>query len=141
MAVQKLRRRLVLRITFSLLILILPTLAAGQVNFEKGPENTDCHLIPSSFPDVPSFVKDVRQRSYRFTQELTISRYRSPRSLEYYSCDGKTGYVVAVISDTEIKIHPTVPKEAWDELLDRNDILDFYAESFSNNYPVWEPTE
>ncbi len=124
-----------------LLLALMPLLAGAQVkhNFEKGPENTDCHKITFNHESESAFVADLKERTYRFTEELTISRYQSPRNLLYLSCDGKTGFVIAQLTEDKSAIHPDVTKTAWDSLLGSDDVIGYYKGSFSREYPLWKP--
>jgi len=123
------------QLLFSLLFLI-PLIAAAQVehNFEMDPENTDCHLINMADKTSDELVAEIRNRSFRFAQEIRISRYRTPHQLEYFSCDGKTGYLLAEMQDNKYILYTEISLEEWQELLDARDVLEFYSQEFAASH-------
>lgn len=112
--------------------------AKAQVehNFKMNPENTDCHQLPDNLHtlSIDSAVKLITSKKYRFTQEVTLSRYRSPRSLAFYSCDGTSGLMLAKETETKTAIYRALPKTVWDALINHSDPLEFYTNSTVKKY-------
>jgi hypothetical protein len=112
--------------------------AQVEHNFEMDPENTDCHLLNPEYKTVAEFIQQIRQRSFRFNQKIRISRYRTPHQLEYFSCDGEKGYILALMENSRELIYSEIPKSEWDALLNARDILEYYNLEFTRKY---EPLE
>ena len=111
-------------------LLICPFLAGAQVvhNFEMGPENTDCAHIDSLDLPEQEFAGAIQQLTFRFREEITISRYSAPRKLEYVSCDGETGYLLAWQDDVAIFVYTELPSSGWEAIKDAPDPRLAYVE-------------
>ena len=105
------------------------------------PEKTDCHLISGEDKSPEELIQDIRQRTFRFQQKITISRYRYPKSVEYFSCDGKSGFLLAEKTDGTMEVFLDVKKEDWDELMNATDILETFSRSFTDKYPAYSGPE
>ncbi len=122
---------------FLLTLLVLSVFQGlGQVehNFKMDPENTDCHLIKNEDKTPEELISEITSRTFRYVQRISISRYRSPRSLYYYSCDGRSGYIIAVINDSESVLFTEIPRTTWDEMMETPDILEYYNQEFTKNH-------
>lgn len=100
--------------------------AQVEHNFEKDPENTDCHTLKPPFESDEIGIKLVQDASYRFVQDITISKYRVPNAAYYYSCDGVKGFLIVKESDKVKKLYNDIPKTLWDEFIKAKDPIGFY---------------
>ena len=108
-----------------LVVLSCPAIGQVQHNFKMEPEKTDCHeIILTSSNDED--IALVQSATYRFTQTLKISRYRLPKSLTYYSCDGTSGLVIA--EEEQPTLITEIRKTTWDSLMQATDPIEFYLE-------------
>lgn len=127
---------MVCRLTL-LLLLTAPVLAGAQVqhNFEMGPENTDCARL-DSLEEVTEFelLEAVKASSFRFVEEMQISRYSAPRKLTFASCDGKMGYLLAWQDDTESMVYVNVPMKTWEAIRDAPDPRQAFREEELQRY-------
>lgn len=111
----------------SLLFLLYTEVSAQtEHNFEQEPQNTDCHQLPEKFDSAANAIELISKATHRYTETLKISRYRSPRKLEYYSCDGELGYVIAYIDDTEVKVFIGISADTWNTLINSDDPINSY---------------
>ncbi|UII29139.1 hypothetical protein LVD15_12110 [Fulvivirga maritima] len=118
------------------LLLLSPALSNAQVqhNFEKGPENTNCHELPAEFTNYVEAIKALSTTTFRLKETLSISKHLTPQALRYYSCDGKTGYLVAKESDSVFQVYPQVPYKLWQEFSESKDPVYFYSEKIKKQY-------
>lgn len=119
-----------------ILCMVISSCIQAQVehNFEMEPSNTNCHELPEKF-DSPSQAMDAVEKStFRFTQSIKISRYHSPKAAFYYSCDGKTGYMIVTLKDDSRKIYKSIPQEVWDQFANTNDPIGYYASNIEKKY-------
>lgn len=111
-------------------VLILNFSLSAQVkhNFKMDPKNTDCHQLPPNLESmsVDSVKALIISKKYRFKQEVTLSKYRLPRSLAYFSCEGEQGFMIAKEDESQTAIYKDLPKTLWDALINHKDPLDFY---------------
>lgn len=117
-------------------LIILPAISIAQVkhNFEMEPSNTNCDDLPGQFDSADKAIKTVESSKFRFQQSVKISRYRSPRSAVYYSCDGKSGYLVVEESDSVRLIYSQIPEEVWDQFVNTNDPIYYYTKKIKSAY-------
>jgi len=126
-----------MKVIVLLLTLIASNTLWAQVvhNFDMGPDKTDCHTIPDKLKDS---TKDpytiISSATYRFKQEVTLSRYRSPKSGKYYSCDGEVGYMILYLEDDETAIFKNVPKTDWGKLSSTSDPFSLYKSGYYDEY-------
>ncbi|WP_350108703.1 hypothetical protein [Fulvivirga sp.] len=115
------------------LLLSLSAQAFGQVehNFEMSPENTDCHELTLTSV-VKKNIELIRNTTFRVKEEMKVSRYYVPTKIEYFSCDGVIGYMIAHEHDS-VKLYKEVRKTLWDSLTNTNDPINFYQQNFKND--------
>ena len=100
--------------------------AQVQHNFEKDPENTDCHLLKPPFESQEKGIESIESATFRFEQQMNISRYKIPNAAHFYSCDGTTGFLIVNESAEVKKLYIKVTKDIWDEFVASNDPIGFY---------------
>lgn len=110
-----------------LLVVTSPTYSQIEHNFKMGPQKTDCHTLELSL-DTAQNVELIRLRKFRVKEEFQISRSQVPNSLEFYSCDGEQGYIIAIESKSSTVLFRDINKSLWDSLLITEDPLSFYFE-------------
>ncbi len=113
---------------FLMVVLLLPLSSTAQVehNFEMGPENTDCGSLDSLSLPEQEMPAPILAATFRYREELRISRYTAPRKLVYASCDGKDGYLLAWQDDSLIHVYEKVPLAAWEAILTAGDPRESY---------------
>ncbi|QSE97386.1 hypothetical protein [Fulvivirga lutea] len=112
------------------LALTLSLQAFGQVehNFEMGPENTDCHELQLT-GEFQNDISLIRKSTFRVHEEMKVSRYHIPSKVEYFSCDGAVGYLIATEKDS-LKVYSSIRKTLWDSLTNTPDPIQFYKDYF-----------
>lgn len=127
--------------TISFLTFIFPfSPAHAQVehNFEMGPENTNCDKLPHSFKSAAAALVRIDSSTFRFRESIDLSRFRTPRSATYYSCDGKTGFLVVQETTDSRVIYSDIPKTVWENFINSDDPFDFYAHHVKAIYSTIE---
>ncbi|MEM6524046.1 MAG: hypothetical protein AAF693_09645 [Bacteroidota bacterium] len=106
--------------------LIVPNMSTAQVehNFTMGPNNTTCDSL--KLEEVSESIKLIRKTKFRFTEELKISRYKTPRHVWFFSCDGQTGFLIAKETDEKEVAFQNVKMKDWKALLDAKDPIGQY---------------
>lgn len=120
----------VLRAILLLVFKTVSSLSIAQIehNFKKDPEKTDCHTLTPPFDSEQAGIELIEASSFRFVQEMTISKYRVPKAVYFYSCDGENGYLIAEESKGLKKLYPEVPKSVWDDFIKDKDPVGFYRD-------------
>lgn len=112
--------------------------AQVEHNFKMTPENTDCHTLSDSLNHLASdsIKKILEAKRYRFEQSITLSQYQTPRKLNFLSCEGERGFIIAQETENTIAIFDEVPKILWDSLLNHRDPINFYKKSDLKKYQI-----
>lgn len=115
------------------LLLIVNCEAFSQVehNFKMEPEKTDCHELELT-GDLDKDLELIKSSTFRLKEAMKVSRYHIPNSVEYYSCDGVKGYIIAVENDSTSKLFKDVNKSVWDSLTNSKDPILYYKIKFLN---------
>lgn len=90
------------------------------------PEKTDCHLIELNGTQQEN-IELVRSSTFRLKADMKVSRYYAPKFLEYYSCDGKTGFLIAQEIDSLVLFN-NVRSTLWDSITSTDDPIGFYQQ-------------
>lgn len=89
-----------------------------------GPNNTTCDSM--KLEGVSNSIAIIRKTKFRFTEELKISRYKTPRQVWYFSCDGKTGFMIAKEDEGKELLLEAVTTADWKSLLNSKDPIGQY---------------
>ena len=98
-------------------------------NFKMDPEKTDCHELELTGNVQQDLIK-IKESTFRVKEEFKISRYHVPNKVDFYSCDGMNGILVATENDSTIKIIKDVKKSVWDSLTSTDDPIKYYKIKF-----------
>lgn len=104
------------------------TQAQVEHNFEMSPEKTDCHLLELTDSKADN-IAAIKNANYRLKENLKLSRYYSPKNLDFYSCDGKFGYLIAEMQGSLV-LHMNIRTTLWDSLTNTDDPIGFYQSYF-----------
>ncbi|TRX48583.1 hypothetical protein FNH22_28730 [Fulvivirga sp. M361] len=100
--------------------------AQVEHNFVLGPSKTTCDSLSITKEDTGGLIETIRNTSFRYQEQMKISRYKIPQQAWYYSCDGQTGYLIVRETKDVEKIYDNVTKETWQTLMDTNDPITLY---------------
>ena len=111
------------------LLVCLSSVLSAQIehNFEMGPSNTTCDSLILKRTDEITLIQQIRNTSFRYQEDLKISRYYVPKHVWFYSCDGATGYLIAKESEAVEKVYQEVSQKIWQQFVDTDDPISFYA--------------
>jgi hypothetical protein len=102
-------------------------------NYPVGPQSTNCDSLQLNGLPVDKMIQIIKNSAFRFDQQFKISRLSGIRGGNYYSCDGKSGFLMVDV-DKEIELYVDVPKSTWDEFLLSPDLDGFYERNIKNSY-------
>ncbi len=101
-------------------------------NFEMKPQKTNCEELQIEKLTTENQILSVENSIFRFTQDFKLNRREGFQSAHYYSCDSKTGYVIAEI-DNKKSLYSNISKELWEQFTTSGDFLNFIQKHFTNN--------
>ncbi len=102
-----------------------------QHNFDMKPQKTNCAEIQLEGLNVEQQIITVENGIYRYTQDFKLNRIKGFQAAWYYSCDNKTGYVIAKV-DNKKSLYSAVTKEDWEKFVASGDFLQFIEKHFKN---------
>jgi hypothetical protein len=123
----------------SFFLVITLTASAQEVehNYPVGPQNTSCDSLNLVGLSGEKMIQFIEMSSFRFDQQFKISRISGIQAGHFYSCDGKTGYLILTI-DKKKKLLVDLPKTIWDEFIQSSDLDGFYEKHISGHYRMVE---
>jgi hypothetical protein len=120
----------------SLLIIGNKTVNAQvEHNYPVGPQSTNCDSLDIALLSLDEAISKVESSKFRFQQQFKISRTYGVMSAKYYSCNGKSGYLIMLV-DKKNLMYLEVPKTVWDTLITSSDINAFYKSEIEENYEL-----
>ncbi|MCM4171605.1 KTSC domain-containing protein [Arenibacter sp. TNZ] len=85
----------------------------------------DCSRIDKTFGTYQNALKIIKSSDFNLIDDCNTSRSSWIYNAEYFSCDGKTGFLI-IETKSRTYIHEKVPIEIWNEFKK--------AESFGKYY-------
>jgi len=104
-------------------------------NFVVGPQNTTCDSLPEIFQNKAIALDQIRAAKFRFTQQFEIVRPSGFQGANYYSCDGKNGFLL-VKNDNQNIIFKDVPTKIWEEFIQSNNMEGYFLKKIKQQYPT-----
>jgi hypothetical protein len=72
----------------------------------------NCNKLPSTFKSYSQATTLVKAAKFKIIETANTSKSTWVKSATYYSCDGKTGYLIIMLKSKEY-IHSNVPYSIW----------------------------
>ena len=126
---------------YILLIVFLFMIGARNVNaqvehnYPVGPQSTNCDSLDITLLSLDEAILKVESSKFRFQQQFKISRTYGVMSAKYYSCNGKSGYLIMLVDKKDL-MYLEVPKSVWDTLITSSDINAFYKSEIEESYEL-----
>ncbi len=93
----------------------------------------NCDSLNKKFSSYNEAVTLVRNTSFKIEDKVnTDSSWID--SIEYYSCDGITGFLIVNTKKGKSYIHENVPNEVWNEFKRANSFGRFYNQNIKGSY-------
>lgn len=77
-----------------------------------GFAQTNCIKLPSTFKSYSQATNIVKAAKFKIIETANTSKSTWVKSATYYSCDGKTGYLIIMLKSKEY-IHANLPYSIW----------------------------
>ena len=93
----------------------------------------NCFEINSNFKSYQIAIETVQNSSFAIEEKVnTDSSWID--SIEYYSCDELTGYLIINTKKDKSYIHKNVPIQVWNEFKNAESYGRFYNQTIKGNY-------
>ena len=94
-----------------------------------------CDKIGTTFSSYEQAIKQVKQSSFTYTDDISASGSSWITGAAYYSCDGKVGFLLLNTSDREY-IHKSIPASLWTEFKNAPSFGKFYNSQIKGRYQM-----
>jgi hypothetical protein len=111
---------------FFLFIFSLTVLSCGK----KG-----CETLKDQYASQPEALKAIRAADFEVKDTHTTANSSSIKRIEYFSCDGQTGYLVVYNLSGDVLLHRNVPLNIWDGLKSAEFMRNYYNDNVKDKYP------
>jgi|SRR5690554_473365 len=111
----------------------LPLIIASMALMACGGK-TDCAELTGTFTNFIDARKEITKANFPVKNVQSTPESSWIKRIEYYSCDGSTGYLIIYTTRSEEYIHKNVPVEVWDELSNSSSKGSYYNRNIVNRY-------
>jgi hypothetical protein len=105
-------------------IFLLPFFASSQTN---------CSSLPSHYSSYSEAISKIKNANFTLTDRAYTVNSSFISSAEYFSCDGKTGFLIIGINNRQY-LHNNVPKNVWLQFKSANSLGQFYDRNIKGRY-------
>lgn len=113
-----------------------PFMVMGQEvehNYKVGPQSVTCDSLQLPENDITAALELVKSASFRDVRQFKLTRKQGLQSGHYFSCNGKTGYLIIKYDNNE-ELFLNISKETWNTITTNTDPEGLYLE----NRHLWE---
>lgn len=92
-----------------------------------------CDKLPETFQSYSQASKLIKSSKFKISESINTSKSSWIRGASYYSCDGKTGFLI-IATDTKDYIHNNVPIEIWEQFKNAESFGSYYSNNIKGRY-------
>ncbi|MDC6407142.1 MULTISPECIES: KTSC domain-containing protein [Maribacter] len=113
----------IFKLSFIISILVIGISCGGK----------DCSLIDGSFENYKNALQVIKSSDFEFSDNCNTSKSSWIYDAEYYSCDGKTGYLI-IETKSKNYIHSGVPIGMWNEFKKADSFGKYYNRNIKGRF-------
>lgn len=121
-------QRTVLILIFMILCINMCLAQEVEHNYLVGPQSTTCDSLKMHEISMDQCIEQIRKSNFRFDQTFRLTRKQGLQQGEFYSCDGKVGFLI-IRFDGEEQLYQDVEKPNWEALISSSDPEGYYLKS------------
>jgi len=133
--VNKIMKAFLLAGVLIIMCVIGPLYAQVEHNYKVDPQSTNCDSLKVNSYTIDEAITIIERTTFRYQQQFRISRTYGVMSARFFSCDGKSGYLIIKV-DKRDYIYIDVPEPKWTSLISSTDINGFYEVEIKGIYEV-----
>lgn len=96
-------------------------------NYKVEPQFTSCDSLVIQDLSLEQAINLIRDTNFRIRQSFKLTRQQGFKGGEYFSCDGKIGFLIIKYPETEF-LFQDVKKEIWQALRTSRDPEGYFLE-------------
>lgn len=93
----------------------------------------NCNDLPNKFKSYANALQQVRNTKFVYSDKLNTSGSSFITGANYYSCDGKSGYLIIGLNNKDY-IHQGLPKQIWLSFKKAESLGSFYSKNIRYRY-------
>jgi hypothetical protein len=109
-------------------------LVLGFLFFLLNCNSQPCTSLPAKFSSYSAAIAAITKIDFKYTDNLQTGKSSWIVTANYYSCDGKTGYIIYITTKGKKYIHEGVPKSIWLEFKTAPSSGSYYNFNIKNKY-------
>ena len=109
-------------------------IAFGIATLTACKGKTDCSELSGTYSSFKEARKDIAKADFAVKKMQSTPESSWIKRIEYYSCDGKSGYLIIYTTRAEEYIHANVPIKVWDEFSTSGSKGSYYNSHIINRY-------
>lgn len=103
--------------------------------FTLSCKGQDCETLPLTYTSYSEAVKKITSATFNFTDSVNTSSSSWIRNADFYSCDGKQGYLIMKTSKKNY-IFKNVPAQVWSSFKGATSFGKFYNKNIRGKYKL-----
>jgi hypothetical protein len=103
------------------------------IMFACSNNNIDCSRLPEHYSTFKEAVDVIESASFKIKEEISTSKSTWIREASYYSCDGRTGFLI-VKTDNQKYISANVQLEIWEGFKNADSFGGYYNQYIKGRY-------
>lgn len=100
-----------------------------------GFAQTNCIKLPSTFKSYIQATTLVKAAKFKIVETANTSKSTWVKSATYYSCDGKSGYLIILLKSKEY-IHANLPYSIWKGFKNASSKGKYYDNCIKHKYQL-----
>jgi hypothetical protein len=113
--------------------LIIISLLSGAILSCTGQH---CKNLPTTFSSYSQAITLVQSSTFKVQETANTASSSWITSANYYSCDGKTGYLIYTTNRGYQYIHKGVPIEVWEEFKNAPSKGSYYNQNIKHSFTL-----
>jgi hypothetical protein len=116
---------------YKLKIALVSLLIASLTGFAQ----TNCVRLPSTFKSYNQAISLVKAAKFKIIETANTSKSSWVKSATFYSCDGKTGYLIILLKNKEF-IHANLPYTEWKRFKNAASLGQYYDYNIKHKFKL-----
>ena len=97
-------------------------------------KSQSCKQLPDNFYSYSQAIQEIKNATFKYTENLPYGKSSWIISASFYSCDGSTGYLIYTTDKGKEYIHEKVPIRVWREFKNASSSGSYYVQNIKGRY-------
>jgi len=97
-------------------------------------QQQDCNHLNLNVSSYSRAIELIKQAQFKVEEQQNMRSSGWIKRAEYYSCDGKKGYLILHLEKGQSYLHQNLPVSVWKEFVNASSYGSFYNKRIKENY-------